>query len=113
MSETVGAIVAAHRKGTLSPARTVARSYSRIRNVNDPAIFITLRDEKEALLEAENLNARDAQDLPLFGVPIAVKDNIDVEKARRHADLLWIEQPDCDLKGFSEKATLWIVTPSL
>ena len=78
MSETVGAIVAAHRKGTLSPARTVARSYSRIRNVNDPAIFITLRDEKEALLEAENLKARDAQDLPLFGVPIAVKDNIDV-----------------------------------
>jgi allophanate hydrolase len=62
----------------LSPARTVARSYSRIRNVNDPAIFITLRDEKEALLEAENLKARDAQDLPLFGVPIAVKDNIDV-----------------------------------
>jgi allophanate hydrolase len=78
VSETVGAIVAAHRKGTLSPARTVARSYSRIRNVNDPAIFITLRDEKEALLEAENLKARDAQDLPLFGVPIALKDNIDV-----------------------------------
>jgi allophanate hydrolase len=78
VSETVSAIVAAHRAGTLSPAQTVARCYSRIRNANDPAIFITLRDEKEVLAEAESLKARDARDLPLFGVPIAVKDNIDV-----------------------------------
>ena len=78
VTETVAAIVAAHRAGTLSPAQTVARSYLRIRNYNDPAVFISLRDEKEAIAEAESLKAKDARDLPLLGVPVAVKDNIDV-----------------------------------
>ena len=52
MSETVAAIVAAHRAGTASPAETVARSFQRIRDHNDPAIFISLRDEKAAMAEA-------------------------------------------------------------
>ena len=78
MTESVAAIVAAHRAGTVSPAQTVARSYLRIRDTNDPAIFISLRSEKEAIAEAESLKAKDARDLPLFGVPVAVKDNIDV-----------------------------------
>src|SRR5450631_1952944 len=78
MTETVAAIVTAHRAGTLSPAQTVARSFARIRDHDDPAIFISLRDEKEALTEAHNLAAKDAAELPLYGVPVAVKDNIDV-----------------------------------
>jgi allophanate hydrolase len=78
VSETVAAIVAAHRAGTLSPAQTVARSYARIRDHNDPAIFISLRDEANAIAEAEALSAKDPARLPLYGVPVAVKDNIDV-----------------------------------
>src|SRR6202011_2486233 len=66
VTETVAAIVAAHRAGTASPAQTVARSYKRI------------RDENEAIAEAEGLSAKDAAQLPLYGVPVAVKDNIDV-----------------------------------
>ena len=78
MTETVAAIVAAHRAGATTPAQTVARSFQRIRDHNDPAIFISLRDEKDAIAEAEKLAARkDAADLPLYGVPVAVKDNID------------------------------------
>jgi allophanate hydrolase len=77
--ETVAAIVAAHRAGSLTPAQTVARSYQRIREHNDPAIFISLRDEKDALAEAEALASKDADALPLLGVPVAVKDNIDVK----------------------------------
>ncbi|SHK93038.1 allophanate hydrolase [Bradyrhizobium lablabi] len=78
MTETVAAIVAAHRAGTVSPAETVARSFARIRAHDDPAIFISLRDEKEAVAEAEALGARkDARHLPLLGVPVGVKDNID------------------------------------
>jgi allophanate hydrolase len=77
MTETVAAIVAAHRTGTLSPAQTVARSFQRIRDHNDPAIFISLRDEADAVREAEALGARDAARLPLYGIPVAVKDNID------------------------------------
>jgi allophanate hydrolase len=76
--ETIAAIVAAHRAGTMTPAQTVARSYQRIRDHNDPAVFISLRDEKDAIAEAERLAAReDAASLPLYGVPVAVKDNID------------------------------------
>ena len=78
MTETVAAIVAAHRAGTMTPAQTVARTYQRIRDHNDPAIFISLRDEKDVLTEADRLARRDAAQLPLYGVPVAVKDNIDV-----------------------------------
>jgi allophanate hydrolase len=71
-------MVAAHRSGLLTPAQTVARSFARIRDYDDPAVFISLRDEKDALREAEGLTGKDAAELPLFGVPVAVKDNIDV-----------------------------------
>jgi allophanate hydrolase len=76
--ETVAAILALHRAGAVTPAQTIARSYQRIRDYDDPAVFISLRDEKDAIAEAETLAARkDAAELPLFGVPVAVKDNID------------------------------------
>jgi allophanate hydrolase len=77
VNETVAAIVAAHRAGDLSPAQTMARSFRRIRDHNDPAIFISLRAEGEALAEAEALAAKDGRQLPLYGIPVAVKDNID------------------------------------
>jgi allophanate hydrolase len=75
--ETVADILAAHRAGAVTPADTVARCYARIRAHADPAIFITLRDETDALAEAKTLAAR-GRDLPLHGIPVAVKDNIDV-----------------------------------
>ena len=78
MGETVAAIVEAHRSGASSPEATVARTYARIRAHGDPAIFITLRDEADALAEATALAANGDTDLPLYGVPFAVKDNIDV-----------------------------------
>jgi len=86
MGETVAAIVEAHRSGAASPEATVARTYARIRAHDDPAIFIALRAEADALAEAKALAAeRDHSladhalaDRPLFGVPVAIKDNIDV-----------------------------------
>jgi len=81
--ETVAAIVEAHRSGAASPEATVARAYARIRAHDDPAIFIALRAEADALAEAKALAAernrdRALADRPLYGVPVAVKDNIDV-----------------------------------
>ncbi len=67
MTETVAEIVAAHRAGTTSPAKTVARSFQRIREHGDPAIFISLRDERDALREAVALASKDGDALPLFG----------------------------------------------
>ena len=77
MAETIDAIVKAHRAGTLTPRDTVARSYARLREYNDPALFINLRNEAEALAEADAI-AKTHADRPLYGVPVAIKDNIDV-----------------------------------
>jgi len=77
VTETIADILAAHRAGTVTPAQTIARCYARIRAHADPALFITLRDEADAIAEAVALAARDPA-LPLYGVPVAVKDNIDV-----------------------------------
>ncbi len=78
MPETIAAIVGAHRSKAMPPADTVARSFQRIRDHGDPAIFISLRDEAEAIAEAKALSGKDPSQLPLYGVPFAVKDNIDV-----------------------------------
>jgi allophanate hydrolase len=74
---TVTEIVAVHRSGAITPAQTIRRCYDRIRALADPGLFISLRDEKAAVDEAEALSA-ERSDTPLFGVPVAVKDNIDV-----------------------------------
>ena len=77
MVETVAAIVASHRSGEQTPAETITRSYQRLRAHNDPAIFIFLRDEKDAIAEARALPAS-MRERPLYGIPVAIKDNIDV-----------------------------------
>jgi allophanate hydrolase len=76
--ETVAEITAAYRAGAATPADIVARSYARMRALNDSAVFISILDEREALKEAQALEATGHRDLPLFGIPVAIKDNIDV-----------------------------------
>ena len=78
LTETVSSILAAYRDGISRPEDIVARSYARIRAHADPAVFITLRDEHDALAEARGLAAEGPCGRPLFGIPIAIKDNIDV-----------------------------------
>src|SRR6202034_4468350 len=79
MMETVAEILDAYRRGALKPEDVVARSFARIRRHGDPAIFIALRDEVDVVAEAKAL-ARDGDTLlPLYGIPVAVKDNIDVK----------------------------------
>jgi len=75
---TLKTILAAHRARTSTPAQTVARTYARIRAYGDPATFISLREESEAIAEAERLSPDVAARALLYGVPVAVKDNIDV-----------------------------------
>lgn len=62
----------------MTPVDTITRSYARIRAYNDPALFIGLRPEEDALAEARALQASSPQGRPLYGVPVAIKDNIDV-----------------------------------
>ncbi len=76
MTRTVASIVSAHRSGAVSLEQTIAETFARIRVHDDPAVFIHLRDEADAIAEARDRSS-DAS-LPLLGVPVAVKDNIDV-----------------------------------
>ncbi len=78
MAETVAAILAAHRSGKTRPEDTIARSFARLKDRGDPAIFISVREETAALAEARALAQAGNSELPLYGIPVAVKDNIDV-----------------------------------
>lgn len=62
----------------LSPQAMVEEVYRRIDAAGDPGIFITLVPEKEARKAALALPPLDPARFPLWGVPFAVKDNIDV-----------------------------------
>ena len=77
MTATAKTLAAGHRTGSVSLHETVDAVYDRIDAIGDPAIFITLRDRQTVRADAEAL-ARQGGELPLFGVPVAVKDNIDV-----------------------------------
>jgi allophanate hydrolase len=79
VTETVADILDAYRHDALTPADIVARSFTRIRRHGDPAIFITLRVEAEMRAEAEALARDGDRSRPLYGIPVAIKDNIDVE----------------------------------
>ncbi len=73
---TIPALHAAYAAG-IPVARVIAQIYDRIATVNDPAIFITLIPQDEVLAAATALGPYDPT-RPLWGVPFAVKDNIDV-----------------------------------
>ncbi len=79
MTETVAEILHAYRSGAATPADIVTRSYERIRAHGDPAVFITLRDEKDVAAEAAELGRSGDKTLPLYGIPVTVKDNINVK----------------------------------
>ncbi|MGY1947353.1 allophanate hydrolase [Nocardia asiatica] len=62
------------------PVERVAAAYRRIAEVDRPEVWITLRPEQEVAAEAAVLAQRLAagETLPLAGILVAVKDNIDV-----------------------------------
>ena len=66
----------AYENGT-SPQDIVLECFRRIEETGDPGIFICLRDREDVLAEAEALGTYDPESKPLWGVPFAVKDNID------------------------------------
>ena len=62
----------------LTPQQVVEQCLARLAEVADPGIFIALRDKEAILADCRALGAFDPQAKPLWGVPFAVKDNIDV-----------------------------------
>lgn len=56
----------------------IAECYRRIEEAADPGIFLQLVDQDAAQEEAKKLGAFNPVTKPLWGIPFAVKDNIDV-----------------------------------
>lgn len=67
---------AGYRTGDFTPAEVIREIYRRIQERGDDHVWIHLRPEEESIAIAEASNHR--LDLPLAGIPFAVKDNIDV-----------------------------------
>lgn len=74
---TISALHAAYAAGA-DPKSILHGVYASIAAADDPGIFLTLVEQDDALAAAEQLGAFDPIAKPLWGVPFAVKDNIDV-----------------------------------
>ena len=75
---TLVSLLSDHLSGRSSIGQTIAQCYARLRSHGDEAIFITLRPAAEAMAEAARLQAEGPRGRRLWGIPVAVKDNIDV-----------------------------------
>jgi len=73
----IASLHAAYRAG-LDPVRVVEAAFARIAAADDPGIFISLAEKSSALAAAAALGPFDPAAKPLWGIPFAVKDNIDV-----------------------------------
>ncbi len=73
---TLPALRDAYANGA-TPEAMIDEVFARLDEVGDPGIFIHLRKKEDLRAEAAALGAYDP-DLPLWGIPFAVKDNIDV-----------------------------------
>ena len=77
-SLTIPALLDAYRAGTLTPTALVEELLARHARYPDHAIWITPPERERLLARARELEARGMEGLPLFGVPFAIKDNIDL-----------------------------------
>lgn len=75
----LAALASAYAAGA-TPVQIIREVYARIRARGEDHVWITLRPEDDVLAEAAALAARRSggEKLPLYGVPYAAKDNIDV-----------------------------------
>jgi len=80
ISFDIGALHSVYERGT-TPAEVMRESLRRIAATNDPGIFLHLRSEADLVAEADALPAFDPVAYPLWGVPFAIKDNIDLAGA--------------------------------
>ena len=65
-----------YRSG-ITPEVVIAQIYEQIAAYDDPAIWIYLAPLADSLERARALESLDPASLPLYGVPFAIKDNID------------------------------------
>lgn len=79
LSLDLGALRRRYADGSATPVGVIQAVYERIAARGNDSVWITLSPEAESMARARRLEAGFAEfsHLPLFGVPFAVKDNID------------------------------------
>jgi allophanate hydrolase len=75
VSLDIGSLQAHYSSGSLTPGDVIREVYRRIRTLPDNPVWIHLVPEEDAVWAAEALHGTAAH--PLFGIPFAIKDNID------------------------------------
>ena len=73
---TIDSLHSTYRNGG-SVIEVIESSLKRISTISDPGIFITLIEKDVVIAEAKALGNFDPISKPLWGVPFAIKDNID------------------------------------
>ena len=105
LSLNIGSLQAHYKSGSLSPSDVIREVYRRVGLLADNPIWIHLVSEVEALRAAEDLTG--AVSLPLFGIPFAIKDNIDAAQLPTTAGCLafsHVANTDATVVGLIKKA---------
>lgn len=75
----IGSLENAYREGRLTPCAVVAAIYDKIAGLGERPVWISIVAREQSLKRARELESdAAARTLPLFGIPFAVKDNLDV-----------------------------------
>ncbi len=74
----ISAVHAGYRDGSLTPSAMVEALYTRMEAGTLAPIWIALVPREQAMARARELEAAGFDQQPLYGIPFAVKDNIDV-----------------------------------
>ena len=74
----IPSLLQAYRSGDLTPATVVSHLLQRAAELSDHNAWIFLASEEDLAPYLERLQQTSPDELPLYGVPFAVKDNIDV-----------------------------------
>jgi allophanate hydrolase len=78
MSLAVADLSAAYRERRATPRQIIEKLLARVDEFADRAIWISLIPRERLLEQAQALGALDPASLPLYGIPFAIKDNIDL-----------------------------------
>jgi allophanate hydrolase len=74
----IAALHAAYAMGKASPESAVAEIYDRLDREGLQPVWISVVPREQAIARAIALANQDRRELPLYGIPFALKDNIDV-----------------------------------